>query len=290
MSRIRPTIGKGKDELHMGTFSADRLTIIGCGALGSSLIKGILRSELYEPEHIYVYDSDPSRMAQFQGIHTCSNAVDAVSCANVVFLAVRPQDVHSAMAEVSLHDRILVSMVAGITVSGLQKQLRDCEKVLRTMPNIALRIGEAATAYAVPCNLEADELDGVLTVFRACGTVEPVTEGLIDVATAVNGSGPAYFAYFIDAIVNAASEQGMDSGVALRLALQTARSAIGLIEEAEVPAGELLQQISSRGGTTGAALSIMDERSVDDTVTDAIFAAAARSRELSGELQAHRST
>lgn len=262
----------------------DRLGFIGCGALGSALIQGILDKRLYPPRRLYVFDRHPAKTKPFEGIQRCSSAFEVVYNTGTTFLLVKPQDVLSAVQGANFTNKVLVSMVAGITCHELRANLTGCNRVLRIMSNLALRYGMAATAYEVPNNLAPIEQERVLNIFRMLGTIEAVSEADMDVATAINGSGPAYFTYIIDAMANAAQAEGMPREAALRLIMQTVRSALTLMHY-EPETDYLIKAVSSRGGTTEAALKIFEKKNMVGTIEKAIEAATKRSRAMSENLE-----
>lgn len=262
----------------------NRIGIVGVGALGSALAEGIIKSKVHPANRLFLFDQDISRMQAFPDCHHCTTAFEATYNTEVTFLCVKPQDVLTALEGARLRNKILVTMAAGLTCEDLRRNIKYCDRVLRVMSNLALKDLEAATAYEVPNNLEPFELESILRIFRACGTVEAVREADMDIATALNGSGPAYFTYFVKSLVDGAAAEGMAADTAMRLTLQTMKSSIALIANGTDSPAEILNKVSSARGTTEAALSVFRRRSVDAAIEKAVSAATERARELSVEL------
>lgn len=262
-----------------------RLGFIGCGHLGSALIDAILERKLYPPGRLFVCDRHMEKIRRFSGVQQCASAFEVAHNAGTIFLLVKPQDIREAMQGAQLTDRVLVSMVAGITCDELRANIRGCGRVLRVMTNLAIKYGMGATAYEVPNNLAPVEQERVLNIFRTMGMVESLNEDQMDVATAISGSGPAYVMYFLDAMIKAAQGEGMSFDAADRLVLQTARGAIAMLAENAEPADRIIDQVCSPGGTTEAALKVLRRRNIRDAVDKAVDTATRRCRDLADMLK-----
>lgn len=263
---------------------------IGAGNMAEAFIRGIVESGLYQVESIIAADVLPDRLeylAGKYGIRVTADNIELVTKSQTVFLSVKPQNMDAALSGIAgkLRDDVLViSIAAGITTSFITARLGEIP-VIRTMPNTPAMIGEGVTAIY---NLNADpaSLAETLKLFEVVGKAVTLDdEGLIDAVTALSGSGPAYFFLLVEEMVNAAVKLGIPRDKALTLACGTAKGA-GYLAAAGLAEGEepeeLRKKVTSKGGTTAAALAIFEELNFGESVYQAIKAARNRSVELSG--------
>lgn len=207
-------------------------------------------------------------------------ALDAVEC---VVLAVKPQQLREiAVGIAPLPDTCLVvTIAAGIRTGDLSRWLGGHARIVRAMPNTPALVRAGITAvYALP-GVTSLERAAVEQTLQAAGKVLWVDhEGLLDAVTAVSGSGPAYAFYLIEAMQDAAMQLGLDPAAARALSVETVLGAARLAQASDEPAAVLRARVTSKGGTTERALSMLEARGVKQSVVDAIVAAEARSREL----------
>lgn len=266
-----------------------QITFIGGGNMAAALISGIVR-QAGSGAHIHVVDRNPEaleRMAQQYGVRTAT-AIDAqVAQSEVVVLAVKPQQMREVAAELAPHlsRQLVLSIAAGIRSVDLSRWLNGYGAIVRTMPNTPALIGMGVTGLAAqPGVSEAQRLQAD-TVMRAVGqTVWLDDESQIDPVTAVSGSGPAYVFYFLEAMQEAAAQMGLSAQQGRELALATFTGAAQLAAQSDEPVEVLRQRVTSKGGTTYAAISSMEAAGVKEAIVAAMQAAAARGRELGEEL------
>jgi len=260
---------------------------IGAGNMGEALVRGILKSGLCPPTSIMVTDVWPERIAFFQktfGVGGSKSNREAVKNADVVVLAVKPQtmsDVLGDLKDAIGQKTLVISIAAGITIARLESQLGDGFRVVRVMPNTPALVQAGAAAlcggrWATEADLQVAE-----RLMGAVGLAVRVKESDIDAVTALSGSGPAYVFYFIEAMLDAARRMNLDERVARQLVYATVGGAAKLITETGVDAAELRQRVTSKGGTTAAAVEVLESRKVADAWVEAVLAAQKRSRELS---------
>lgn len=264
---------------------SNRLAFIGCGTMGSAIIRGILDHELFPARNIFAYDPNAQAVRRLPGVQLCGTAFEAVYNAGTVFVCVKPQDVRAAFTGANLENKAVVSLAAGIPMDYLRTALTGCERVMRIMSNICLKVDQAATAYTVPNTLTPVECERVLNIFRTLGTVEAVEEKHMDIVTALSGSGPAYFVLFIHQLSQAAAEAGLPYESALRLATQTALGTSELIRKDDRSPNEIIQSVCSAKGTTGAAMEVLEKPQFRKMVVGAIQAATRRAEELGSEFR-----
>jgi pyrroline-5-carboxylate reductase len=184
-----------------------------------------------------------------------------------------------------LDRQLVVSIAAGVRVPDLSRWLAGHSRVVRAMPNTPALIGAGMTGLYAPPTVSAAERESAGRVLAAVGqTLWVADEALIDAVTAVSGSGPAYVFLLIEAMQQAAAELGFSADEARLLSVATAQGAAQLAAQSPEPASVLRERVTSKGGTTAAALAVMAERGVRDAIAAGALAAAARSRELGLQL------
>jgi len=218
---------------------------------------------------------------------TCfEHAADAIKGMDAIVLAVKPQVLPLVLEEIGslvISEQLVISIVAGIHTSQIAAQLESSPSIVRTMPNTPALIGLGITGmYArVNCNLAQREL--TQNLMESAGEVVWLEkESLLDVVTAVSGSGPAYFYYLVECLRNAGARLGLPADIAARLALHTAHGASALAVQSDADVIELRQRVTTKGGTTEAALEILHAGHFEQLIDSAIEAATKRGQELSG--------
>lgn len=264
-----------------------KIAFIGGGNMASALIAGLVKQP---GTAIHVIDPNAdalARLAQQYGAST-STAIDAsLLDSDVIVLAVKPQqmrDVAAALAP-QLRDQLVLSIAAGIRSSDLSRWLGGYQAIVRTMPNTPALIGMGVTGMAAQAGVSAQQREAADAVMRAVGkTVWLDDEGQIDAVTGVSGSGPAYVFFFLEAMQEAARAMGLNAEQGRELALATFTGAAQLAAQSEEPVELLRQRVTSKGGTTHAAITSMEAAGVREAIVAAMQAAAARGRELGEEL------
>lgn len=208
----------------------------------------------------------------------------AVEGADAVVLATKPQTLREACAQLApqLSGELVVSIAAGTTVSSIANWLGGkTSRIVRTMPNTPALIGKGITGVYAPATLPASDAETAMELMRACGKVIRIDdESMIDAVTAVSGSGPAYVFHWIESMIAAAKNVGFSDEDARTLVLATLNGATALAEASEESPATLRERVTSRGGTTAAALAVIGERGVQQALIDAVAAARDRGREL----------
>ena len=260
-----------------------RVVIVGAGNLGCVVAKSLLSSGMSSDEVVLVArDASASDSIQRAvGIRPCALPVPQGD--DVVVLTVKPQD--ASVVTASLRDSlpsstVVLSMMAGVSLATLEDQLSHA-LVARAMPNLGTRVRESATTYYVPEGFSREQEERVERVVLSCGKAWRVgREQLIDVATAVAGSGPAYLCWLGEQIEFVARECGLPTGDAHALVLQTLKGAVAYLEADGGTFAELRERVTSPNGTTAAALAVLRRSEADSAVREAIRAALDRAIEL----------
>src|SRR5574343_250572 len=203
--------------------------------------------------------------------------------ADILVLAVKPQQMKEAVAPLlgKLGNALVISIAAGLDMAALSRWLGGHLRIVRCMPNTPALIGAGITGLCALPDVSTEERAAADRVLRAVGTTVWVDdEAKIDGVTAISGSGPAYVFLFIEALQQAAAELGFTPEQGRQLALETVQGAAGLAAQSSEPASTLRERVTSKGGTTEAALRVMAERGVKEGIVAGCHAAAARGQEL----------
>ena len=258
-----------------------RLGVIGGGFMARAIITGALSKNVLSPEEILVCDPSEESRAFFseKGIAADPDNLQALSCEYLLF-AVKPQAFPAVARELSGRDiPTAISIMAGRTKEGI-RALTGARKVARVMPNLPCSIGIGMSAVDAE-GLDSAERNFVLGLFLSVGEVIEVGEELLDAVTAVSGSGPAYIYLFLRALIHAGEEQGLRREQAEQLAFQTMAGGLSMARTSGRSLDDLIAAVSSKGGTTVAALRSFEKDGFEAAVARAVDAAANRARELS---------
>jgi pyrroline-5-carboxylate reductase len=270
------------------------VTFIGGGNMAVSLVGGLI-ADGWDPARIQVADPDPGqreRMAARHQVTTTPDNQSAVSGADVVVLAVKPQLMAAVTgtlaAGITQQQPLVISIAAGIRESALRNWLGADAAIVRAMPNTPALVQSGATAlYANPA-VSDRQRSLAESILRAVGLVIWVEdEALMDAVTALSGSGPAYFFLFMEALQAAGEELGLPAETARLLTLQTALGAARMALESPDDVATLRHQVTSPGGTTERAISLLQEGGLAELIGRAVQGAAERSRELAKEHGKH---
>jgi pyrroline-5-carboxylate reductase len=271
------------------------LAILGGGNMGRALIGGLLRRGT-RPEQISVGESVEAARAALSrelGITATPDNSAAVENAGLIVLAVKPQHVGSVLESLEpllkKNRPVVVSVAAGVRISALEKWCGTGVPVVRAMPNRPALVGAGVTGLFAPAHVQASHRSAAERVMQAVGEVVWVpTEEALDIVTALSGSGPAYFFLFAELMAQAATDQGLEPQAARRLAIATLHGAGLLANSSDGDLARLRAEVTSKGGTTEAALRTLDEADLRGLVARAIEAATRRSRELAEQFGAER--
>jgi pyrroline-5-carboxylate reductase len=265
-----------------------KIAFIGGGTMGEAMLAAILKKGLAKPEAIIVGDIAQARrkhLAESYGVAAASSNLGAVEKADVVVLAVKPQNLAEVMSELggrlkSTH--VVISIIAGAKIKTLSSGLKH-DSIVRAMPNTPAQIGEGISVWTATAELSQQQKELAEAILGAMGREVYVDdEDYIDMATAVSGSGPAYFFLMVEALVDAAVEIGLPREKALVLVLQTMLGSGQLIQRSGKEPAELRRMVTSPGGTTAQALEQLAKGKFADLVKRAVKAAYNKARELGG--------
>jgi len=267
----------------MKTLIHKKIGVIGVGNMGAAILEGVLAKRLTTPSHVWVYDKDSVKAMSFARRHhvgRASSVSELLGKTEVVLLAMKPQDFVTFAQEHRSTFRPgqgVISILAGMTTEKISKALGKNVTVVRAMPNLGAKVGHSMT---VICGKNKPGLFLAATLFSGCGEVVTLPEKQLDLVTAVSGSGPAYFFHLMELLTDFGVKQGLPSKVAEVLAVQTGLGAALLAKSSEESCGELRQRVTSKKGTTEAALKTLQHGKFKEIFQRALKAAMNQSRAL----------
>lgn len=263
--------------------------LIGCGRMGSALIGGIAKSDITTSSDIIVFDPNPDSMASTInncGASAATSNVDLASRAETILLAVKPQYITQILKEIapSLNkDHLLISIAAGITLEKMEQACPAGTRFIRAMPNTPALIGLGATGIAPGNHASTRDLELASQLLQSVGIVSITQEPQLDAVTGLSGSGPAYVYTFIESLAMQAEKEGLAIEEAIKLATQTVIGAARMVEQTDMTPRELVEQVTSPGGTTLAGLAALKQHGFEKSIAAGVHAATERSREIASE-------
>ncbi|HXE55366.1 MAG TPA: pyrroline-5-carboxylate reductase [Tepidisphaeraceae bacterium] len=262
------------------------LGILGAGNMAEAIAGGVVRGGLLKPDQILAADVSGDRRKIFSerlGISTTEDNRQVASQAKTILLSVKPQhmkQVLEGIRDVLRADALIISIAAGISTRFIETHVGGSRRVIRTMPNTPMLIGEGMVAMARGQHATEDDSRRARALFETAAAVIDVSEDQLDAVTAVSGSGPAYIFYLVEQMIRAGTELDLSPEHARQLAIKTALGAARMLASSDDSPQELRRKVTSPGGTTQAAISYMEQHEFASTVVEALKAAATRSREL----------
>jgi pyrroline-5-carboxylate reductase len=267
-----------------------KIGIIGAGNMGSALVRGLVGSGEAMPEMISVFDVDPEKVLMLQqelNIQPAEEIGETIaSDTDILILAVKPQiivDVVSSIAD-KIHDLlVIISVAAGISTGFILSRLNSPARIIRAMPNAAALVGASATALCKGGSADDNDLEKALGIFSAIGLAVPVQESMMNVVTALSGSGPGYLFPVMEALADGAVLMGLDRPTARSLTAQTFMGSALMALSGDEAFSDLKDRITSPAGTTIAGLQVIERAGLRGIFMDAVQAAARRAEELEGK-------
>jgi len=265
-----------------------KVAFLGGGKMAEAMIAALIRSGTARPNELFVSDISEARRTALKstyGINAYKDSTHLAELAPVIVLAVKPQDLGSALDELVAaldETHLVVSIAAGVTLATLESRMPRARAV-RVMPNLACQVGESMSAFTCGASASLEDRRTVTQIMSSCGRVEELPETLFDVVTAVGGSGPAFFAYFVQCFTEVAQRHGMPDETARLFAMQTMLGTARVLIDGDQDPAEFIAAVSSRKGTTAEGMDVLRDSDVRDVIASTVDAAARRSRELSEE-------
>ncbi len=260
------------------------ILLIGAGNMGAAFLPSLIQQ--FDTNKVYVVDADELKLNNLQqkfGLKNIStNPLDFLNKVEFVLLAVKPQSLEGLCGQVGdkLEDKTLISIMAGVSMSKIQK-LTGCNKIIRSMPNLAVSVQNSVIGYLASSEVSLEQKNKVKNIFEKLGySLELEIEGDIDKITALSGSGPAYYFYLTEILQQKAVEFGFDQETAQKIAENTLIGAANLVKENNFDAKTWKEMVTSKGGTTEAALLEMEQNNFPEIFKKSLDKARNRAVEL----------
>jgi pyrroline-5-carboxylate reductase len=281
-----------------------KLGFIGCGKMATALVHGVQKTGLCAAADIFLSDAIPAaaeKLAADTGATKVDSNAEVIAAADVVVLAVKPSDALAAIKGVSSgqmentmrwawktggaadQSKLLLSIVAGLSLSALEAAAGDRWRVVRVMPNTPALLLQGASAFAPGSRATTGDAETAQKIFGSVGLAVQVKEELLDAVTGLSGSGPAYVYTVVEALADGGVLMGLPRDLALRLAAQTVAGAAQMVLDGGEHPGVLRDRVASPGGTTIAGLEALEKGGLRSALITAVRAATERSRQLGGK-------
>lgn len=265
------------------------LAVLGAGMMGGALTRGLVASGAMPASGIRLFDTnEPAAVAVAaqlgHGARAMSSAQAAVTDADLILVAVKPQIVSLALAEIAplmSPAHLVISIAAGVRLTTLEELLPAGIPVIRSMPNTPALVGKGATALSRGAQATAEHLALAQSLFAGVGLSVEVPERLLDAVTGLSGSGPAYVYLIIEALTDGGVKEGLPRDTARLLAVQTVLGAAQMVTDSGLHPAQLKDNVTTPGGTTIAGLHVLERAGLRAALMDAVQTAAERARELS---------
>ncbi len=266
-----------------------KILIIGGGNMGQTYAKSFLRAQISEKEDLMILEKSEHRAELIREAdigHIYDNPALCIPFADLVILAVKPQDSHELFKSLRAHidpQQVVLSIMAGITMEAISNEL-GISKIIRAMPNLPAQIGMGMTVFTTSEDVTRIEFVMVQNLINTTGkSIYVSNESAIDASTAVSGSGPAYVFFFMQSMIDSARELGFSKSEAELLVSQTFRGTVDLYRRANYNCEEWIQKVASKGGTTEAALNTFSQTGIEESIHEGIKSAFIRAVELGKE-------
>ncbi|MFO1258267.1 MAG: pyrroline-5-carboxylate reductase [Gammaproteobacteria bacterium] len=261
-----------------------KISFLGAGNMANCLITSLLQQG-YPARQLAASNRHPEKLVPLKtiGVHTTTDNTSIVD-SDLIVLAVKPQHMKNLLQEINPHlqSKLVVSIAAGLTTAQIESWLSKPINICRAMPNTPARYGIGITGLYASNNINDSEKKQIERLFQAVGdTVWLQTEEQMNIVTALSGSGPAYFFYWLEALIQGATQLGLPESVAKQLALKTAYGASVMALSAPESLSALREQVTSKGGTTESGLSVLDRSNLFGLISNTLQAATERGKTLS---------
>jgi pyrroline-5-carboxylate reductase len=268
-----------------------RIGIIGAGAMGSALCRGLIQAGAAPANRILVSDLHPDhvqRLQQSHNIRVAESNVQVARYTDIILLAVKPATLPGVLDEIADALKrdggkplpLLISIAAGVTLATIEQHLKEPIPVVRAMPNTPAQVGSGACAYCPGTHADETHRAHAAAIFESVGNAVEVPESMMDAVTALSGSGPAYVYLMIEALVDGGVKVGLPREVAYKLAAQTVLGAAKMVIETGLHPAQLRDMVTTPAGTTISAIASLEHSGVRAALIDAVEAATKRAREL----------
>lgn len=257
--------------------------------MGSALIEGAVNASIVSGDKVWLSSKSTEsarKLAQKIGANVAESNSQVINKCDLILLGCKPYQIIDILAEVSSElpgNAVMASVAAGITLEKMEAACPAGTRIIRAMPNTPSLIGYGAAGIAAGTHATADDIIAARQLLEAVGIVSETTEAQLDAVTGLSGSGPAYVYTFIESLAAEAEKEGLPADEALRLATQTVIGAAKMVEQTDMTPRELVNQVTSPGGTTLAGLTALTASGFEKSIAKGVNAAIERSREIARE-------
>lgn len=272
------------------------LCFYGAGSMAEAILRGLVEAKLTNPTNITVMNrQNAERLLQLERQYGVVPATTdemknvALTSADVVILGMKPKDSANAIKALKPFlrpEQLIISVIAGLSISTIHQLLGRQQPVVRTMPNTSSTIGLGATGISYSESVTSEHRELALVMFKAVGLTVVVDEPLIEAVNGVSGSGPAYVYYLMEAMIDAGVQLGLTPEAAKDLTVQTVRGAAEMVFSTGENPGDLRRKVTSPNGTTQAAIETLDQFAFQEGMNKAIFRCADRAKEMGEAIRA----
>jgi pyrroline-5-carboxylate reductase len=269
-----------------------KIAFIGAGSMAEAFISGILENSLIDRKNVWVTNNSNEarlkRLSDTYGVRTTYDLNELFAGADIVILSMKPKDAATAIQyirEYLTEKMLVVSVLAGVSMSTIETLARLPIAVVRAMPNTSAAVGKSATAVAVNERVTSEQIELMKDLFGTVGLTTFVEEEQLDAVTGLSGSGPAYIYYLIEAMEKSAVEVGLDKDMASELIVQTLIGAAEMVKNSTKSSEQLRRDVTSPGGTTEAGVKVLEDHQVQQAFISCIKAATAQSKKMGAALR-----
>lgn len=269
-----------------------KIAFIGAGSMAEAFISGILENSLIDKKNVWVTNNSNTerlrKISDTYGVRTTYDLNELFAGADIVILSMKPKDAATAIQDIQeyLTEKMLVvSVLAGVSMSTIETLARLPIAVVRAMPNTSAAVGKSATAVAVNERVTPQQIELMKDLFGTVGLTAFVEEEQLDAVTGLSGSGPAYIYYLIEAMEKSAVEVGLDKNMASELIVQTLIGAAEMVKTSAKSSEQLRRDVTSPGGTTEAGVKVLEDHQVQQAIISCIKAATAQSKKMGAALR-----
>ena len=265
----------------------DKIGFIGCGKMASAIIKGLISKKIISDSNIIASCKDIDLLAEKAkslGIEVADDNKKVVNSANIVFIAVKPNQIGDVMADISTlitKEKLIISILAGVQIRKIESFLPEGCRIIRVMPNITALIGEGMSGIYPGTYATEQDVETVKNMLMAIGNCIVLdNEEQMDIVTAISGSGPAFYCKVINDIAKAGEKLGMDYNKALLLSIQTAIGSAKMALQREIPIEQMIANVATKGGCTRVGIDCMEELNTEDIFYNVIKNTTKKAHEL----------
>ncbi|MFC4323430.1 pyrroline-5-carboxylate reductase [Litchfieldia salsa] len=274
-----------------------KIAFLGAGSMAEAMISGIVNSEKVPAKQVIATNrSNVGRLKELEkkyGISVSQRDKVNLKEVDIIILAMKPKDIDQALLSIKNEinpNALILSVLAGITTSYMEQHLQEGQPVIRVMPNTSSMIGESATAISSGTQTSFEQVKLTKELLQTIGEVFVISEEKMDIFTGIAGSGPAYFYYLMEHMEKAGAENGLDPETSRQIIAQTIVGAAKMIQEQNETPTVLRENVTSPNGTTAAGLKALELNGGGNAIAEAVRSAAARSMEISAQLQGESSS